>query len=306
MKERAGGLSVSRNVPHLLEAGYITQPERGKYALTEAGREALAKHSDADTATSAGSEGADRHDLRKKFWQSLFGRPKMKGTRHAGLTPGEHSWIGAGSGVRGLPFSYVIGQNEGKVELYIDRGPGHTRTNKRIIKRLHRRKEEIEKTFGGSLSWQPLKGKRACRIAYTVTAGGYRTDQAKWPDIQDAMIDAMIRLEKTLAPYLAKLKRQLAPGGSLSDTEAVSEKRGQGQGRGARYNVMGHPVTAVLRWMGAHGWSKADALKVLSKLGCPAADSTVYIQVSAGAKGERGEPAGLTPEQAAQLEALRK
>jgi hypothetical protein len=39
--------------------------------------------------------------------------------------------------------------------------------------------------------------------------GGYRSDEAKWPAIHDAMIDAMGRLEKALTPHLAKLKTEL-------------------------------------------------------------------------------------------------
>ena len=53
---------------------------------------------------------------------------------------------------------------------------------------------------------QRLDDKQGCRVAYTVTSGGYRSDEAKWPEIQDAMIDAMVRLEKALNPHLAKLK----------------------------------------------------------------------------------------------------
>ena len=63
------------------------------------------------------------------------------------------------------------------------------------------------------MSWQRLDGKRACRIAYTTTIGGYRSDESKWPEIQDAMIDAMIRLENALIPHLAKLKGELASEG---------------------------------------------------------------------------------------------
>jgi hypothetical protein len=151
----------------------------------------------------------ERHDLRKKFWQSLLDRPKMKGTRHADIAPGEYSWIAAGSGVRGLQLVYAIGQEEGRVELYIDRGAGKADENKRIFDQLRQQKADIEKTFGGELSWQRLDQKQGCRIAHPLTLGGYRSDEVKWPAIQDAMIDAMIRLEKALAPHLEKLKKEL-------------------------------------------------------------------------------------------------
>jgi len=38
-----------------------------------------------------------------------------------------------------------------------------------------------------------------------VIDGGYQ-DEAKWPEIQDEMIDAMIDLAKAIKPHIAKLK----------------------------------------------------------------------------------------------------
>jgi hypothetical protein len=46
--------------------------------------------------------------------------------------------------------------------------------------------------------------KRACRIKKDIDLGGYR-DEDSWPQIHDAMIDAMIRLEKALKPHIAGL-----------------------------------------------------------------------------------------------------
>jgi hypothetical protein len=59
---------------------------------------------------------------------------------------------------------------------------------------------------GQPLEWQRLDAKRACRIRITVKDCGYRDEEAKWPALQDALIDAMIRVEKALAPRIAKLK----------------------------------------------------------------------------------------------------
>jgi hypothetical protein len=39
----------------------------------------------------------------------------------------------------------------------------------------------------------------------TIGMGGYRDEESKWPEIQDAMIDAMIRLEKALRPHIVNL-----------------------------------------------------------------------------------------------------
>jgi hypothetical protein len=154
--------------------------------------------SQVETNTPSEPEGErpERYDLRKKFWERLLNRPKIKATRHASVSASESGWISAGSGVRGVPFTYVIGQEEGRVELYIDRGAGKAAENKEIFDGLNKHKAEIEKAFGGELSWQRLDDKQGSRIAYTTQAGGYKSDESKWPEIQDAMIDAMGRLEK--------------------------------------------------------------------------------------------------------------
>jgi len=47
---------------------------------------------------------------------------------------------------------------------------------------------EIETTYGGTLDWQPVDGKRACRIRERFEISGYR-DEDRWIDVQDAMID---------------------------------------------------------------------------------------------------------------------
>jgi hypothetical protein len=153
-------------------------------------------------------ERAERYDLRKKFWQALLARAGGRTSLHANISPGEYHWIGTSSGVRGLNLNYIIRQDEGTAELYIDRGPD-AEANKRIFDFLHSHRTEIEQAFGGELSWQRLDEKRACRIAFTTTLGGWRSEESRWPEIQDAMIDAMIRLEKALAPQLAKLKTEV-------------------------------------------------------------------------------------------------
>jgi hypothetical protein len=67
-------------------------------------------------------ERAERYGIRKKFWQGLLSRAAAKTPLHANISPGESNWISAGSGMRGLSFNYVIRQDDGTAELYMDRG----------------------------------------------------------------------------------------------------------------------------------------------------------------------------------------
>ena len=172
------------------------------------GQDAIPSQAEPDSPGS--SPEPERYGLRLKFWQGLLSRAKAKNTRHANIAiSGEYNFIGAGSGLRGLPFNYVIRQDEVTVEVYIDRGPGKAEENKRMFDSLHKHKNEIEQAIGGELAWQRLEGKQACRIGHTITVGGYRSDESTWPEIHDAMIDAMMRLEKAITPYLEKLKTEL-------------------------------------------------------------------------------------------------
>jgi hypothetical protein len=93
-----------------------------------------------------------------------------------------------------------------RAELYIDRGKDAEEENKRIFDELSKNRAAIEGAFGGPLSWERLEGKRACRIRYSSQAGGYRSPEEQWPTIQDQIIEAMVRLERALKPYIAKPK----------------------------------------------------------------------------------------------------
>lgn len=85
--------------------------------------------------------------------------------------------------------------------------------------------------------------------------------------------------------------------------EAAAVSTGSGA---KRFNIFGHVVTAVIRWMGAHRWTVDQAQRAIAKIGLPVAPATVQAQIRGGMTGTRGEPADLTEDQIAALEALIK
>ncbi len=151
---------------------------------------------------------AERYDIRKRFWTKLLDYARTKTDLHADISPGEYGYVGAGAGVRGLIFNYDIRRHEAIVELYIDRGPSSETENKSIFDNLHACRNDIEAVFGEPLDWRRLDDKRACRIQ-KVIKGGYRDDEQEWMTIHECMVDAMVRLEKALNPYITKLKATL-------------------------------------------------------------------------------------------------
>jgi len=149
---------------------------------------------------------AERYGIRKRWWTSLIERSAKVNKLHAHITPGEYSWIGASSGIRGLNLNYVVTQDECAAELYMDRGKDAEEENKSIFDQLFTHKADIDAAFGEGLSWERLEGKRACRIRHTQTGGGYRSPEEQWPAVQDAAVNDMDRLEKALRPHLKQLK----------------------------------------------------------------------------------------------------
>lgn len=151
-------------------------------------------------------EFAERHNLRKQWWTQLIDRSSKVNRLHAHLSPSTYSAIGTSAGIRGLNLNYIVGREDCAVELYIDRGKDEGDENKRIFDQLAIHKSEIEKAFGEPLLWQRLDGKRASRIRFTRSDGGYRSEEDLWADLQDTNIQDMDRLEKSVRPYLRELK----------------------------------------------------------------------------------------------------
>ncbi|MBN2226826.1 MAG: DUF4268 domain-containing protein [candidate division Zixibacteria bacterium] len=149
---------------------------------------------------------AERHIFRQKWWTALLDQAKKKTRLHANISPSAYNWVGTSSGIRGLSFNYVVNQHNSAVELYIDKGKDSREINKEIFEKLIANKDRIEAAYGESLEWERLESKRACRIVRRFPNAGYRNPDEQWPQIHDEIINAMIRFEKALSPYLKKIK----------------------------------------------------------------------------------------------------
>jgi hypothetical protein len=144
---------------------------------------------------------AERHLQRRAFWESLLKLSNAKLKLFSAVSPGHDNWIGTGAGRSGMSFTYVMTQHGTRVELYIDGGKDSEDWNRAQLQGLANHTKEIEAAFGEPLVWDVVEGRRACRLTTKVVSGGYR-DEERWPSIQEHMVDAMVRLEKALRPYL--------------------------------------------------------------------------------------------------------
>lgn len=145
---------------------------------------------------------AERFRIRQTWWNRLLKRDDAQ--LHAHITPSIYAHIGTSVGLRGLGLNYSVRKNDCEAELYIDRGKGSEKINRKIFDQLYANKDAIEKAFGGPLLWQALEAKRACRIRITVP-GGYRSDESQWDAIQAKQVDAMNRLNKALQPFIKEI-----------------------------------------------------------------------------------------------------
>lgn len=145
---------------------------------------------------------AERHVLRMEFWQQLLEKAKKKTSLHANISPSKDNWITAGAGKGGLAFNYVVRMQDAQVELFI--GLGKREQNKRIFDELLSVKENVEMVFGNELEWQRLDDRQGSRIRFLISGLGL-LNQEQWSELQDKLIDAMVRLEKALQPEIRKL-----------------------------------------------------------------------------------------------------
>lgn len=130
-----------------------------------------------------------------RFWESLIALAEGKTDLHANISPSTYDSLNVRKG-GSTYLSYVINQRNGRVGLYTYRAE--------VYDELYSHKQEIEAAFGESLLWTRREPGKTSRIAYDLTAGGYK-DESEWPTIQATMVDAMVKFEKALAPFLAKL-----------------------------------------------------------------------------------------------------
>jgi hypothetical protein len=146
---------------------------------------------------------AERHALRQEYWVQLLDRAQKKTLLHARRSPTTDSWLNAGSGFSGVAFQYRIRMEDAQVGLRIRRDT--EKESRQIFDAIYANKDDVERIFGKKLDWQPQEGLKMSIIQYVIPDGGLR-DKGRWPQIQDAMVDAMVCLEKALKPQIQKLR----------------------------------------------------------------------------------------------------
>lgn len=150
-------------------------------------------------------EWAEGHRRRIDFWTGLLERSKSRTNLFANVGAVKESYLTTGAGRQGINFSYNIFKDGAAIELYIDNDTKSGAGNKAIFDQLLAQREDIEHECGVKLAWHRLDEKRASKVRWAISVGGLLSPD-EWPNLQDRMIDAMIKFEAAFRPRLAQVK----------------------------------------------------------------------------------------------------
>jgi hypothetical protein len=148
---------------------------------------------------------SERHILRYRYWEGLLALAKTMTPVHANRNPTKDNWISGGIGRTGFSLNYVVREHDDQVELWIGHGAGQKEKNKRAFDALFQQKVAIEADFGDELNWEELPDRDGSRVSFRLQ-GGFRSPQDEWPAIQEAQVDAMVRLEKAMRGRVQQLQ----------------------------------------------------------------------------------------------------
>lgn len=157
---------------------------------------------DPDDADAADEGLAPRHFMRREFWQAFMQRAARRAPLPARLGKGIGSWISVPTGKKQLYWDYLIRMHDSGLDLSIYRQDAAE--NKRLFDTLFERKEEIERVFGGPLEWDRYNQGRGSFIRYRLVGGGLLARES-WLEIQDRMIETIVRFQKALEPAIQEL-----------------------------------------------------------------------------------------------------
>jgi len=175
--------------------------------------ELFTKHIGTSRARSKETLSKAKLGLRKrKFWAQLFDRASSR-TPLLKSPPTSNEPSISVTALESLPgFFYTLVAPNRKLPycgLRID--AFYAKLSNTYFNLLYSNKENIEETFGGILEWTNLGEGRVKWIKKTLCPqldSDWFEDEDTWEKAQEALINTLIKLDKSLKPYLESLKTQ--------------------------------------------------------------------------------------------------
>lgn len=186
----------------------IPTPEAESYMIGMAQKEAEEQ--------SISGELKSRHHMRKAFWTQMLEKLRQSScSLYNNISPSTDHWLSAGSGISGISYSLIFTKKEIRVELFIAKFSAESNTF--AYNWLYEHRQSIENTFGHALLWQPLLGKKSCRISYVKPISGF--DQTNWPEIIDWLLENITAFKKAIDQFITPLNIALKEVSNTSEEE---------------------------------------------------------------------------------------
>ncbi|HBT20703.1 MAG TPA: DUF4268 domain-containing protein [Peptococcaceae bacterium] len=145
-----------------------------------------------------------RGEAYQEFWTALLAKLREKAPNVTNAKKGQpQNWCSIGAGRTGFSHtaSFKINNRVG-VEVIIDTGDRDN--NKLYFDRLYNQKDEIEKELGFLLSWERLDNTQSSRVG-VYRDGSIDEDEQKLEEIQDWIVEKLIRFKRVFDKYIKKL-----------------------------------------------------------------------------------------------------
>jgi hypothetical protein len=147
-------------------------------------------------ASTASPAAGSKNELYRRFWAKLLERMKAERPAWTRASAAPQNWLWITAPIRGCGINPVFGgRGTIRQELYIDR-PGAEQC-RAVFDGLHSRREEFEAAYGRPLEWDPLDGRKACKISDS--AEGDVEDEAGHDKFIEFFIDSGERFRKAIA-----------------------------------------------------------------------------------------------------------
>lgn len=134
-----------------------------------------------------------RSGLYRQFWASFLDRVRMEFPAWTNARVATSAnWMNLPSGIGGLLYGVSFGRQGLSSELYF--GDAAAEVNELRFAAAERHKVEVEAAYGQPLSWEPLPGKKASRVAHY--RPGNIDDRDGWDEYIGWLIDSQSRLRR--------------------------------------------------------------------------------------------------------------
>ena len=145
-------------------------------------------------------EFAEQDQIRYEFFEQLLSETGKMSNIFDSISPvGYQNWVNAGAGKSGIMWSFVIMKKKARVEFFLCHSD--SKINKERFDLLLTKRDEIEGAFGEPLIWD-FNDTRKQQYLKTDCPYGGLDDIKDWTKIQEDMINRVIKLDKSLKPFI--------------------------------------------------------------------------------------------------------